>query len=498
MPDGRGSIKMNGGWISRVSAFVVARRIGCIAALTGLLAGAMAYTSYENRSVFGRFSPSFAVLLGALAILLISTIIWSVLKPRRTAGRGTEALLLESAWACWGVAYLASALSDPAFGSRILDLNLFGSPFPVSALFEYFTLCLLLATTIIKGARVGRSAALNWGLVAVTVAALALLGEGAARLAAFVGAQTRGIPSYSGVVFEHRFVRLNHEGFRDVEHALHRRSGVRRLLLVGDSYAFGAGLRDTSERFGEQLQSALAAASGEEWEVIIVSRPGVNTLDETALLERGLAYAPDAVLLLYVFNDANYLAGRRAAGEIAERPGRAVRAEAEREPVFETPRSVGALLHPIRLLYWNSFLFQELYVRWRFAKIKLIKRGGSPAAKDVYRTPELLRQHLMDLARFVSLADSANTPVRIVPIDQGVPSDSDRTDRYRTFVEAARAVGLPVWTLGDAYRGVALDEMVVNRFDGHPNAVGIQLAVDVIAPKLLAEMLSPTDTVPSR
>ena len=45
-------------------------------------------------------------------------------------------------------------------------------------------------------------------------------------------------------------VRLNRQGFRDIDHALKADPGVRRLLVVGDSIAFGWGVPDPKDRFG--------------------------------------------------------------------------------------------------------------------------------------------------------------------------------------------------------------------------------------------------------
>ena len=104
-----------------------------------------------------------------------------------------------------------------------------------------------------------------------------------------------------------RYVKLNPEGFRDAPHAPVATPGTRRLLLVGDSVAFGWGIVRSEDRLGEQLAERLRASTGQKWELLNASRPDTNTLDHIGFLERMVSYHPDVVALLYVFNDINYL-----------------------------------------------------------------------------------------------------------------------------------------------------------------------------------------------
>lgn len=472
----------------QVAKIFITRRVGRTLALAGIFLGSIAYQSDVHRPVFGRYSVHYAVLLAILGALVAGAVIWSIAAPRRADDVGNGGLLLELSGATWGIAYFASAVSDPGYGARLLVLNFIGSPFPASALFEYLTLCLLFTALTIGVARRARGRAANWGLVAITFLGLLLMGEGASRLAAFIGSRTHGIPSYSDFVFNRRYVRLNPEGFRDAEHRIERDPDSRRLLLVGDSFVFGAGLRDTSERFGNQLESALTGGSGADWEVINYGLGNKHTLEEIGFLRRGLRYHPDVVLLLYVFNDADYLRIRRPASPVAGARSRTTQPVDDETAIFGSPETLQGLIRPDRVLYWNSYLFQELYVRWRHLKLKRLPDDQSVSTLDVYRTPAVLARHLADLERFVQIADSAHVRVWIVPIDLGVPTVPDLTDRYRTFLQATRETGLPVLSLAEVYAGQRLDDLVVNTFDAHPNALGVRLAVEAIAPRILRAM----------
>ena len=135
-------------------------------------------------------------------------------------------------------------------------------------------------------------------------------------------------------------MKLNREGWRDVNHAIPRPGRIRRLLIVGDSFAYGLGIPHTDDRLGERLTKKVVAMTGEHWEPITASFGGGNTLDEIQLLNRAVVYEPDLVLLIYVFNDMDYLLPKRPRDKT----------------IFES----AAKFHPAMILFRNSYLFQEL------------------------------------------------------------------------------------------------------------------------------------------
>lgn len=79
-----------------------------------------------------------------------------------------------------------------------------------------------------------------------------------------------------------------------------RRPGVRRLVLVGDSYSFGADVRD-EETFAQLLGDDLLPG---EWEVLNLAVPGTGTDQQVLEFEhRGRAYAPDVAVLGFFVRD---------------------------------------------------------------------------------------------------------------------------------------------------------------------------------------------------
>ena len=95
------------------------------------------------------------------------------------------------------------------------------------------------------------------------------------------------------------FVKINSKGLRDGEHSYDKPQGVFRIVAIGDSFVFGAGGVDPSNRFTEILQK-----SGKHLEVINMGVPGYGADQEYLYLKyEGLKYHPDLVLLCAFYND---------------------------------------------------------------------------------------------------------------------------------------------------------------------------------------------------
>ncbi len=99
-----------------------------------------------------------------------------------------------------------------------------------------------------------------------------------------------------GLVFRTSF---NHLGFRDVERPFEKPSGVRRVVVLGDSYceALQVPLENT---FHKRLEKRLASSGGSNWEVINLGVGDFGSAQEWLALTRyGLRYQPDIVVLAF-------------------------------------------------------------------------------------------------------------------------------------------------------------------------------------------------------
>jgi len=96
--------------------------------------------------------------------------------------------------------------------------------------------------------------------------------------------------------------RINSLGFRGSEPTSWDHSDTRRVVLLGDSYAFGLGV-DQSETLAAQLESRVQAAC-RSVAILNLGVPGYHTGQELALAERlGFDLDPDLMVLLFCAND---------------------------------------------------------------------------------------------------------------------------------------------------------------------------------------------------
>lgn len=112
----------------------------------------------------------------------------------------------------------------------------------------------------------------------------------------------RNIPGWRATSLGRRLT-INSQGLRDREYPYEPPPGVSRILVLGDSYAWGYGVSD-EEIFSEVLEKRLAGET-KKWEVINTGVSGWGTDQELLFLqEEGLRYRPDVVVLaFFVIND---------------------------------------------------------------------------------------------------------------------------------------------------------------------------------------------------
>jgi hypothetical protein len=99
-------------------------------------------------------------------------------------------------------------------------------------------------------------------------------------------------------------LKFNSRGLRGREYAYSKPPGTYRILIVGDSFVEGYGVK-TEDRVSEQLEKLLNDGNtGQPVEVIAMGTAGYSTDQELLALQReGLRYHPDLVILMFYQND---------------------------------------------------------------------------------------------------------------------------------------------------------------------------------------------------
>lgn len=446
--------------IQSVSQYHRARLIGCFLFTISLFF----YRSYEHRPVFGYWSyPFFSVLLIATLLCFMTFYFswrnqkdgWYKNRSKRYIGYFDLAIFF------WGVSYFIDTLDHSANAGRVTDMNMFGSVMPIAVLLEWISLVLLLVSVIVFASTFSKTKWINTRVFFTSLMSMMIFFEGLVRSKAIISPETQGVPTYTADIWARYYVRYNKAGFRDAEHELDKVNNQKRLMVVGDSCTFGTGIKCIEDRFGAQVVKILREKTREDWEIINLGEGDTHTLDHIEFLKTGMIYAPDVVILLYVFNDIDYL-----------------------YPV--TPRPSYSFFSLVRIFFQNSYFFQELFIRLRHVKYAYMTQEEDIDAP--YRDNALLAQHLADVKNFVTISEKNGAFVRVVPFDRINVSDSIR-QRYINFVQTAKSLDIPIWSIANVFNEYPLHELVVNRFDSHPNELANRLMAKEISKRLIEEYL---------
>jgi hypothetical protein len=100
-------------------------------------------------------------------------------------------------------------------------------------------------------------------------------------------------------------IKINSDGFRDVEYSIEKPPNTIRIIALGDSFTFGWGVNLT-DIYIKILEKRLNEINTTiNFQVMNFGVPGYNTLEEIELLKKkGLKYKPDIIILGYTADDA--------------------------------------------------------------------------------------------------------------------------------------------------------------------------------------------------
>ena len=204
------------------------------------------------------------------------------------------------------------------------------------------------------------------------------------------------------------------------------------VVIVGDSFAAGYGLCDPRARFGDRLAEQLRARAS----VFVVAENGADTRREWSLLQ-AFPRRPDVLVLSYLGNDIDGAAkGRGLRPHELPPPGPALRSVIERSYLAS-------------LLYWrnrNMTGYMEYYRR-------------------AWADPDVVREHLSDLDRFLALGVPTMVVIWPITMDPGV------TSSYEGLIAGhVRARGGAALLVSSLTGDLSVRQQNVSAHDAHPSA----------------------------
>jgi len=315
------------------------------------------------------------------------------------------------------------------------------------------------------------------GLVLGLTAAEATLREIAppsdTKAIAFPGSPRQyGYPAnFGGYAGGVRFM-TNSSGFRGREFSEASPAKDFSVVVVGDSYAFGYGV-EYANSFPAIIERELSS-SGTPVKVFDLAMPGYNTAEELATLQEFAPHLhPDLILLSYHPNDIE----RHAASN-----------ENSGETIIQS-------LNLREHLYLARFLLPQLAGVARWLHIPINSTATAEIA-DYLENRESWRRNQVTLDQFIALTKALHARLGVVVVPYFVALDKDHPalPAYAAAVDFFRSRGVAATEVFPYVEGMNAGKLWINRFDGHPNALGhtyiAKAAMDLIRDNHLVQPVS--------
>lgn len=244
---------------------------------------------------------------------------------------------------------------------------------------------------------------------------------------------------------------VNAQGYRDAEFPKEILPSERGLLVVGDSFTAGAGIKYAEDRFSNRL----AAKLGQGWRVMNVGVNGAQTSDELSRVE-AFPLNVSGVVLGYYLNDITGVLGD------------------------EAPRYMPCLNSPpfwARIFVNNSamvnFLYWRAVVRWKYG------HSFSKRLYDLYEDPRVWGLHKQEIERFARIVKKRGAFFNVVVFPN--LSDVRGTETIAKKVASAfRSEGADVIEVSELFRDKKPSDLMVNSADAHPNPYVHGIVADLL------------------
>jgi hypothetical protein len=283
--------------------------------------------------------------------------------------------------------------------------------------------------------------------------------------------------------------RLNSGGYHDLEFHRERTPGVKRVVALGDSFAFGA--VPYAGNFLTLLEGELNAA-GIPTEVYNLGVPALHTGDYLGLLEReGLSYQPDVVLVA-VFLGNDLMERARTIRELSE------------SYLVAWVKS----LHQYFPKYWTALAGQGAYCddcpsMTAEAYLALERTRGRICRTDFAPLPAWVALAAGDLQRMKARCDrqgvrllvallpdevQTNPALRAEAFAEVDPALVDVMRPNRALTAALDAAGIPQRDLTPAFAAAGATERLYIPRDSHWDLRGNRLAAEALLPAVAATL----------
>jgi len=259
---------------------------------------------------------------------------------------------------------------------------------------------------------------------------------------------------------------LNRLGFREREFSTEKVADSYRIIVMGDSFAYGQGIASEA-RFTNIISRDLDDGS-DTYEVLNFGRPGAETIDHIEWLDKYiLGLSPDFVLLQWYTNDV----------EGNDKTGRP-----QYHRLLPSDYLSGVLHRHSALYYLIRSAWGKLQVKMGLTESYqsyMVNRFGNPDSKDAIVANA-------EIEEFIHRLKARNIPVGIVMFPPMVESGG-KVEAYPygflfdRMLEICRREAIQCLDLRPVFARVSpASRLWANRLDHHPGALANELAAEAI------------------
>jgi len=248
-------------------------------------------------------------------------------------------------------------------------------------------------------------------------------------------------------------VKTNSYGMRDDEPILSSDESLKRIIVCGDSYTFGFGVSG-EETYSNVLEARLNEMSQDmQYEVLNMGVSGYCTQDQTLLLiNKGLPWDPDLVIIGYVLNDPE------------------VEALQPLQHYFQEPR------------WWQHSNVLRLVAHSKF-RMAVNNLGDGNYIRYLHSPEQYKWQSVLTAFEEIRVATAEkDIPVLILifPMVRKIEdwSKYPYRDLHQQVASAVKLNGFSVIDLYDVFSQHPINTLIFD--DGHPNKLGHSLTAGAI------------------
>jgi len=274
-------------------------------------------------------------------------------------------------------------------------------------------------------------------------------------------------PNYSDNVFG-CYVEINSNGLRDYEYNYKKPEGTKRILILGDSVAFGYGTTKENT-FAKQWEAWLNRQSEGnsnvgDWQIINSGVPGWCAIQQIRWYElEGHKYNPDAIVIAYVMNDPEPVHHLNERGQLAPQ-------EIDlfyRDLAQKLPKPILPFTEYSNLAKFLNWMILHTHPNWKIIHDELIRYFNH----EIFNLPSWPKA-LESYKRLHQRCEEENIPllIAVYPTMYRLMSKEEHpfTPHYEKVKATLSEMNIPVIVALEDYIGESTHMMRAYEDDPHP------------------------------